>query len=71
MISKMGENLRSRKRSMISCMFALMFSPVFSYMTSLLENSPEGTRLDFEEGTNFVEDLDKVNVLQVRVLMIG
>ena len=33
----------------------------FSYITSLIENAPEGTSLNFEGGLNVIEDLDKVN----------
>ena len=33
----------------------------FSYITSLIENAPEGTSLNFEGGLNVIEDLDKVS----------
>ena len=36
---------------------------IFSYMTNLEENAPEGTILKFEGGLDMVEDLDKVRLL--------
>ena len=33
-----------------------------SYITNLVENTPEGTILKFEGGLDMVEDLDKVSL---------